>query len=224
MSNEHATANPDQKTSHTATLRSVIGAATAIVDRIEVGQLTGATPCDEWDVRALLNHMVAAARMFAIAAEKGHIPDEDAQAIAGEVLGTDFHDAWQDAAEQLLQAFEQPEVLDKVHSLPFGDFPGDAAVDLAVSEVGIHSADLAQATRQHIADQTPFAAVLQILRARMTDAWRAPGILNDEQPVPPRASTIDELLAYAGRRIDESNGSSRRPSEIGRHRGAGRVR
>jgi uncharacterized protein (TIGR03086 family) len=208
MSNGHVTSNPDHKTSHTATLRSVIGAATAVVDRIAVGQLTGATPCDEWDVRALLNHMVATARMFAVAAEKGHIPDEDARAVAGDVLGTDFHRAWKDASEQLLQAFEQPEVLDKVLSLPFGDTPGDVAVDLAVLEVGIHSADLAHATRQHIADQEPFASVLTILRTRMTDAWRAPGILDDEQPVPPRASIIDELLAYSGRRIGERNAGS----------------
>ncbi|WUH97058.1 hypothetical protein OHR68_26390 [Spirillospora sp. NBC_00431] len=58
MSNEHAASE---------TLRSVIGAATAIVDGVEDGQLTAATPCD---VRALLNHMVVTARMFAIAAEK----------------------------------------------------------------------------------------------------------------------------------------------------------
>jgi uncharacterized protein (TIGR03086 family) len=205
MSNKRVISNPDHKTSHTSTLRSVIGAAAAVVDRVEVGQLTGPTPCDEWDVRALLNHMVATARMFAIAAEKGHIPDGDAQAVAGDLLATDFHGAWKDASEQLVRAFEQPEALDKVLSLPFGDVPGDAAVDLAVLEVGIHSADLARATRQHIADQAPFAAVLSILRARMTDAWRAPGILNDEQPVPPNASTVDELLAFAGRHIDDRN-------------------
>lgn len=213
MSNKHITSHSDQKTSHTSTLRSVIGAATVVVDRVEVGQLTGATPCDGWDVRALLNHMVATAMMFAIAAEKGHIPDEDARAVAGDVLGTDFHAAWKGASKQLLQAFEKPEVLDKVLSLPFGATPGDAAVDLAVLEVGIHSADLAQATRQHIVDQAPFGAVLRILRARMTDAWRAPGILNDEQPVPPRASIVDELLAYAGRRIDERSANSQSSSE-----------
>jgi uncharacterized protein (TIGR03086 family) len=208
MSNEHAASDSDQDASHAPTLRSVIGVATAVVDGVEDGQLTGATPCDEWDVRALLNHMVATARMFAIAAEKGHIPDKDAQAVAGDVLGIDFHGAWKDASEQLLQAFEQPEVLDKVLALPFGDTPGGAAVDLAVLEVGIHSADLAQATRQRIADQAPFAAVLTILRARITDAWRVPGILNDAQPVPSKANIINELLAYAGRRIDERDTSS----------------
>jgi uncharacterized protein (TIGR03086 family) len=208
MSNEQVASDWDREPRHTSTLRSVIGAATAVVDGVEDGQLTGATPCDEWDVRALLNHMVATTRMFAIAAEKGHIPDKDAQAVAGDVIGTDFRGAWKDASEQLLQAFERTEVLDKVLALPFGDTPGDAAVDLAVLEIGIHSADLAQATRQQIADQAPFAAALTILRERMTDAWRAPGILNDAQPVPSKASIINELLAYAGRRIDERHASS----------------
>ena len=193
MSNDHA--------SHTSTLRSVTGAATAIIDGVGDGQLTDATPCDEWNVRALLDHMVTAATMFAIAAEKGHIPDEDAQALAGDLLGADFRIAWKDASERMLRAFERPEALKNILALPFGDFPADVAGDLAVLEVGVHSADLVRATRQDIADQTPFAEVLGILRTRMTDAWRAPGILDDEQPVPPHADTIDELLAYAGRRL-----------------------
>lgn len=219
MNNEYIAADSEHESDHTATLRSVVGAATTVVDGVVDGQLTNATPCDEWNVRDLLHHLVTTAAMFATAAERGYIPDDVAQELAGDVLGTDFSRAWKDASEQLCQAFEQPEVLDRVLALPFGDARGEVAVDLAVLEIGIHSADLARATGQDITDQAPFAAVLDTLRARMIVEWRAPGILKDEQPAPPRASTVEKLLAYAGRRIDgapsATHRSDRRPSGSG---------
>jgi uncharacterized protein (TIGR03086 family) len=199
---EHIASRPD----HAATLRAVVDAATAVIHDIEDEQLTNPTPCSEWDVRDLLNHLVATSRRFAIAADKGRVGDAEAEALAGDVLGSDFHEAWAETGKQLLLAFERPEVLGKVLTLSSGDTPGDVAIDLAALEVGVHAADLARAIGRRIDDQAPFAAVLGILRARMTEAWRAPGLLDDEQPVSPQAGVVDQLLAYAGRRVEHGTG------------------
>lgn len=183
-----------------ATLRAAIGNANRLLDGVRESQFTDPTPCTDWDVRAVINHIVATATTFAVAAEHGHVPDEAAAALAGDVLGEDFRASWRAAGEQLIGAFDRPGVLDTTLTLPFGVVPGRAALDMATMEVGIHSADLARATHQPVSDQRTFAAVLDLIRANMTDDWRSPGILGPEQPAAPDADAVDRLLAYAGRK------------------------
>lgn len=199
---EHIESRPD----HAATLRAVVDTATAVILDIEDDQLTNPTPCAEWNVRELLNHLVATSRRFAIAADKGRVGDAEAQALDGDVLGDDFRGAWAETGKQLLLAFERPDVLGKALTLSSGDTTGDVAIDLAALEVGVHTADLARATGLPTGDPAPFAAVFGILRARMTEDWRGPGLLDDEQPVPPQAGVVDQLLAYAGRRVEHGDG------------------
>ena len=184
-----------------AALRAAIEAGGPVIDAVPDDQLGAPTPCAEWDVRAVINHMTAAATMFALAAAHGHVPDAEAEALSGDVLGDDFRGAWKDAMGKVLVAFERPGVLGSRMVLPFGEVTGIAALEMAAMEVGIHSADVAHATRQVASDDRPFATVLDLVQARMVETWRAPGVLDPEQPTPAGATTIERLLAFAGRRI-----------------------
>ena len=47
------------------TFERVLDRTNEVVDRVEPDQLGNPTPCTEWDVRAVINHITAGATMFA---------------------------------------------------------------------------------------------------------------------------------------------------------------
>src|SRR5262249_20612990 len=76
-------------------MQRVVDETTNIVDNVKTDQLGNATPCAEWNVRDVLNHIVGGSTMFAVSAEQGTVPDEMVgQLMGGDCLGDDFKAAW----------------------------------------------------------------------------------------------------------------------------------
>jgi uncharacterized protein (TIGR03086 family) len=175
-------------------------AATAYdaVAAVSPDQLDGPTPCAEFDVRALLGHLVAVfRRVTSIAAgipAIGHAPL---------VTGVP-DDGWADAARAAVRdmecAWADPAVLGLEMQLPFGTVPGAAALAMYTGEVSTHTWDLAVATGQSPAwdDEVLAGAVAAV--HRKLPAERGPGIpFGAPVPVPDDAPLIDRLVAWQGR-------------------------
>jgi uncharacterized protein (TIGR03083 family) len=94
-------------------------------------------------VRALLNHVLGAGRMFTLA-NAGHQVGPD----AGDLLGADPAAAIPHGATDNVEAWRRPGALDGDRTYPFGTFPAPAALLLNVTEVVMHGWDLANATGQ----------------------------------------------------------------------------
>lgn len=120
--------------------------AHALVTAVRPDQLDNATPCAEFDVRALLGHLVATVdRARAIAEGRppfsvpsvvtGIADDAWAATLAGSTAAVQT--AWQDDA-----------LLDKAVTVPWGTVPGRAAVWGYLNEALVHGWDLAVATDQ----------------------------------------------------------------------------
>src|SRR5438552_19078169 len=102
-----------------ATMRQVVDETTKIVDGIKPDQLGNSTPCTEWSVRDLINHITGGATMFAVSAEQGSCPDELlGQLMGGDNLGDDYRGAFKTASQRAVAAFELPGVLEKIVTLP----------------------------------------------------------------------------------------------------------
>src|SRR5580765_5200530 len=100
-------------------LQRVVDETTRVVDNVKEDQLGNATPCTEWTVRDIINHITGGATMFAISAEQGKVPDEQiGQLLGGDNLGNDFKGAWGIAANKAMGAFEDVD-LTKLVTLPF---------------------------------------------------------------------------------------------------------
>src|SRR6186997_2486953 len=101
-------------------LQRSVDEAGRLVDGVKTDQLDNATPCSEWTVRDLINHVTGGETMFAISAEQGDVPDDElGRLMTGDNLGTDFKGAFHTATNRAMVAFEQPGVLEKVVKLPF---------------------------------------------------------------------------------------------------------
>jgi uncharacterized protein (TIGR03086 family) len=185
-----------------ALLQRVVDEATAIVDHIGPDQLTASTPCSEWDVRDVLNHIVGGSTMFAISAEQGSVPDDQlGQLLGGDNLGEDYKGAWKTASTRAMAVFSEPGVLERIVQLPFGEMPAGVALHIAIFDVAVHATDLACSTGQTITDTDLLEAALEFGQQMVGPDLRQPGLFDAEQPAPEGASATDRLLAFAGRKV-----------------------
>ena len=151
------------------------------------GQLDAPTPCDEWDVRTLLNHMLETQRYFTASArgEDASPPGPQPPTLLSQDPAGDFESARQD----VLQAFADPAVVEKT----------GPALGIAFSDMLLHGWDVARATKQDATMPAGLAeAAYEMIHGRFTDEQRT-GVFKPEVQVGPDASPQDRLLAYTGR-------------------------
>lgn len=119
------------------------GMATDVIGRVRPDQLRNATPCSDWNVRALIGHVVGGNLKFAamVAGEHGPGPDEDA-------LGDDLLAGFVNSFDGLSAVFDRGGFLEQVFPTPLGDGPGELLVGLRITELTVHSWDVAAATGQ----------------------------------------------------------------------------
>ncbi len=127
------------RTALEATRRYVVG--------IDDGQWELPTPCDGWNVRDLLNHIVAG-NMWAAELARGRTIAEVGSAFDGDVVGHDPVAAYDRSAELAASAFEAPSMLDAPCAVSYGPVPGSVYAGHRLIEVFIHGWDLAAATGQ----------------------------------------------------------------------------
>ena len=104
------------------------------------------TPCTEWNVRQLVDHLVLGQQLVARAL-RGE-PFEQAVAAVRSVddrLGDDAAAAYDASAREVIEAFTAPGVLERLVRVPFGTVPGAVARHLRVIECLVHGWDLATA-------------------------------------------------------------------------------
>ena len=155
------------------------------------------SPCEGWDVRAMLNHTFGAGWMFTLV-NQGQSVGED----AGDVVGDDAAGALAKIRAANLESWQGPDALQGERTYPFGTFPAEFALILNIGEIDLHAWDLARATGQ---DETLDPDVVQMLwdfySVLPMDGYRAHGAFGPEVAVPESAPLQDRLLGYIGRTV-----------------------
>ncbi|HVV18455.1 MAG TPA: TIGR03086 family metal-binding protein [Pseudonocardiaceae bacterium] len=172
-------------------------AVTAVVAGITDEQYGLPSPCTEWTVRNVLNHIVTGNLLAeAIVGGQSH-PDRSVDR-----LGRDPKRAFADSLAATREALSQPGLMERTVTTPMGEAPGSTLVDMRVAELVVHGWDLATATSQST-DIDPELAdrVLRKWQARLGDRPRTLTPFADAQPVGDDASAADRLAAYLGRSV-----------------------
>ncbi|WP_346181866.1 TIGR03086 family metal-binding protein [Streptomyces osmaniensis] len=153
------------------------------------------TPCENWTVRDLLDHLVWENIIWGGLAEgtppiDGHAKDH---------LGDNHIVAFETAAAHARDAFRQPGLLDR----SFGPAPGRRVVEQLLIELLVHGWDLATALgRDRDLEPDIARAALPVVREIYGDLPRtAGGSIASVQPAPEGAPALDEVAAFLGRRI-----------------------
>lgn len=161
-----------------------------VVGGIRPDQLENATPCSEFTVRGVLEHMAGGATMFA-AAFRGDEP--------GEVDLTDPLAAFGSALGELGAAVQAPGALDRTIQAPFGDLDGDTFARFVVMDGLVHGWDMAVATGQPYDPPAALVAAATDFAHGVLDPLRDGQTFKDAVEPAPGATPIEQLAAYTGR-------------------------
>jgi uncharacterized protein (TIGR03086 family) len=181
--------------------RAVAQTATTVA-AVSPSQLSLPTPCPEYDVRALLAHIVGGLTRTALVGEL----DPDALAHPSQATGVPddgWPDAYRAAAARSDAAWADDAKLDTLVEVPWGKVPGRFALAGYIQEVLAHGWDLAQATGQPVEGDPELAEWALATSRRILP----PEIRGDEGvpfgPVvtaPADAGPYTQLAAWLGRR------------------------
>jgi uncharacterized protein (TIGR03086 family) len=166
--------------------------AETVMARVTPGQLAGPTPCSEWAVQDLIDHMVGGTDylLSALGGSQPHAPRS----------GTSVDD-YRAGVTRVLAGLRKPGALDRTCQSPlrFEWTVGQAAAGTFMDQL-IHTWDLATATGH---DSTLDPVLVEICPVMflpdMPEMGRAGGLVGPAVAVPPDASPQDKLLAAMGR-------------------------
>ncbi|MCE3554422.1 TIGR03086 family metal-binding protein [Pseudonocardia sp. RS11V-5] len=163
---------------------------------LDPDRLSAATPCAGWDVRALLNHVLAAAREFTLVNRGQSAGPAALDLLSGaqDLMRGDPSGALTAAAKENLESWRRPGALDGERTYSFGTFPAPAGLMINLDEVVVHGWDLAKATGQDASIDPGVAEILHAFyRSVPLDHARAVGFFAPEIPVPESAPVTDRL-------------------------------
>ena len=181
-------------------LERVLGDARALIGSVSNDVLATQTPCSEWKVSGLVEHMTGVVTNFGRAFGGGGLTPPAAPSGDGATADS-LSAAYGQAVDALLSAVKQPGVLDKPVKLPFGEMPGQRAVGIALADQMIHTWDLSKALgRPYKMDDELAVMVLrgmhELIAANPGARGRAFGA---EVACAENASAQDRLVAFSGR-------------------------
>lgn len=162
------------------------------VRAVRPDQWAAQTPCEDWDVTALVSHLVGTHHMMLSMIGQAHEAPAE---------GDDLVAAWEDARQAVLDALTDPETAGQTVQSPFGETTFAGIIGgLLCGDALYHTWDLARATGQ---DETLgddlCATQLEYLQP-FDDRIRMPGFFADKIEPAPDADIQTRLLNFGGRR------------------------
>jgi uncharacterized protein (TIGR03086 family) len=157
------------------------------------------TPCEDWDLHSLVNHLVAG--NFWVAPLLGGQTIEDVGArYDGDILGSDPVAAYDRSASEARVAGLAPGAMSAPCAVSYGPVPGEVYVGHRVLDVVIHGWDIAKASGQDTAlDPELVDQCWEIIEPQMA-MLEASGMFGNRLDADAGASGEARLLATLGRR------------------------
>lgn len=161
------------------------------------------TPDAEWDVRALVNHVVCE-NLWVPPLLEGMTVGEVGDRFDGDQLGDDPQSAWAEAARLSVAAAGDEGVLVRTVHVSFGDIPGRDYLSQLVCDHVIHGWDLARAIGAAERLDAELVDFTYGYLAPQAEDWRAAGVFGPKVEPPPGADLQARLLALTGRHPEGS--------------------
>lgn len=171
----------------------------ARVGQVKADQWHDRTPCTEWDVHTLVNHVVNEA-CWVPPLLAGKTLEEVGDSLDGDLLGDDPYAAWDRAREDELEAVASLDSLDTAVHVSWGQIPARDYLDQVLMDHVVHGWDLARAVG---ADEKldPELVEYCYMRAKPQEEMiRGSGAFGGAVAVSEEADTQTKLLALLGRR------------------------
>jgi uncharacterized protein (TIGR03086 family) len=168
--------------------------ARQIIANVRPEQWTAPTPCTEWNVRQIVEHLIAG-------------NERTADALVGPAarptaIGDGLAAAFAASCDRLQWAYAAPEAMDQTLELPFGQMPAEFMARIRAGDMLVHAWDIARATGQPT-DYAPELneTMLAMSRQMIAAVGRREGTFGPEREAPAGASAADRYAAFLGREV-----------------------
>jgi uncharacterized protein (TIGR03086 family) len=168
------------------------------VEAVRADQWENATPCTEWSVRDLVNHLVYES-VWTPELLSGKTVEEVGDRFDGYLLGDDPLAAWRSAALNAKGAVSSVEDWDELVNVSWGQMPARDYVEQVTGDYVIHSWDLAKGIDgdAHLDDE--LAQWVWDYGSPLEPLIRASGSFGPKVEVPDDADVQTKMLGLFGR-------------------------
>jgi uncharacterized protein (TIGR03086 family) len=168
------------------------------VEAIRDDQWHAPTPCSEWDVRDLVNHLVSENAWMPPLFEGKTVADVGSS-LEGDLLGEDPKGAWRRSATAAEAAVRGDGAMERPVHISMGDVPGADYTEQVLADLAVHGWDLARAIG---ADDTIDPVLLDAVEPfyeRVMAMWKLSGAFGGDVDPPEGSDRQTRLLALLGR-------------------------
>jgi uncharacterized protein (TIGR03086 family) len=176
-------------------LDEIVPLLDGLVASLDEGDLDLPTPCVNFNVRQVLEHMIGGATVFA-AGFRSTPPPELA-------MPSDVRAAFPTVMADLRNAMQSPGAFERTINAPFGEVPGEMFARFLTLDGLVHGWDIATASGQVY--DPPADVVSEVdafARQAIQGAARDGDTFADPTEPPPDADTLTRLVAFTGRKVD----------------------
>ena len=172
----------------------------ATVRTITPDQLTNQTPCAEYDVRALVNHLLFWGPSLAAAGRREIVPPPGAAESDVDLTAGDWRSALLTTLDDMVEAWTPREAWEGATRIVGPtETPARVIGSMLVGELAVHAWDLAAATHQRLALDDDLLVYLLDEVSAGAEQGRQMGVYGPEVPVAADAPTLDRVLGLTGR-------------------------
>ena len=167
-----------------------------VVAEVRPEHLSRPTPCSEWDVHALLVHMLGSIDAFRAHAARSPAAEIPAREVSANVL-----EVYDEATSAALETWRAPGALDGEVTLGVGiSVPADLAAGISTADCLVHGWDLQRALGGELELDPELAEhVLAVSSSVVTPDFRGPNTFGPEVTVGNEASPTARLVGFLGR-------------------------
>jgi uncharacterized protein (TIGR03086 family) len=170
------------------------------VRAVRTDQWHAPTPCEDWDVRDLVNHLVFE-QLWMPPLLSGATVEEVGDRYDGDQLGDEPLQAWEGAASDARAAVTAPGALDGEVHLSYGDRDARGYVLEMTADLVVHTWDLARAVGGDETLDPGLVALVTGYAEPQLEHMAASGLFDPPVEVSDDADPQTRLLAMFGRRV-----------------------
>ena len=165
---------------------------------VQPDEWSRSTPCDEWDVRALVNHIVGGIHMVTYGLTGREIGPE----FYGDYLADDPVKAHRTAIDEMATVFRNDAgLLERSLTMPWGPCRGSYLAEMFMADDLVHAWDLGWALGRIVEPDPMIVERARVFAEHYVPSRRGPGMFSEAVALAHPGSPIEQLAAYVGRTI-----------------------
>jgi uncharacterized protein (TIGR03086 family) len=185
------------------TMRELFPAAAEQVVRIATetptDDLTLPTPCTDFDLHQLVNHVIGTTAALARVARREPLDPDDPYGSSQDPAHGDWRPVLAGNVSELAAAWSQPEAWEGTVDMGGQPLPAAMIGEMSMAEILLHGWDLARATGQQLAVDDEIGRELRRSVEETAELGRSMGAYAAEVPVGPVAGEFARALGASGR-------------------------